>query len=312
MDINPGILEGILTTLTYGSNTLSIKIGSRYIDSRVGLFITNSASLFFLLIFAGIQYFSHPFSWNWLGVVFFLASGVFTSWLGRLSMFKAVVLIGPAQTGTFQIANPILTLIVAAIALHDIPSARATGGLILSILGLLFISVPPEWLERKSSAEPKPPRPRLTFWAKLKAVSSSGHFIAFFSSVFYAVGAVFRKQAEITWNEPVTGALLSTMIGLVLILPQIPTLRGLVGKGKNPRLGGLVYIVSGFLISIGQAALLASMFYLPSAIATLFVSLQPLIIIPASKFLFHTDELLDWRVISGCLAVVLGMVAIAI
>lgn len=297
---NLGIYFGLITTFSYGVNTLLIQKGTRDMDASLGLWINTATSLVGLglltAFFLGQTW--NTAHWNLPAMVSFLIAGFFTSWLGRRWMFQAIVRIGPAQAGTFQIANPLLTLVVAALLLHEMLSLHALLGLILSVLGLLFIAWDPAtWRRRPAVTSGRTP-------------VASGYIIAFISSVAYAIGAVFRKHGMMLWDQAALGALLGTFIGFVMMLPKTRAVWNFYRNPKLPKRGMAWFAFSGLATTVAQVALMASMRYLPTSIATLFVSLQPLVILPLSRFVFKSNEHLDARITAGCLAVVAGMVAI--
>lgn len=132
-------------------------------------------------------------------------------------------------------------------------------------------------------------------------------------AVAYAVGNVLRGVAVEEWNEPIAGALLGALVGVVLHFSTNVNTRSFLNQLIDAdRKGLLLYVVSGILTIVGQISVIASMWYIPVSIANLITLSTPVLVIPISYFLLRNREGITFRTILGAALVLLGISAILI
>jgi drug/metabolite transporter (DMT)-like permease len=122
---------------------------------------------------------------------------------------------------------------------------------------------------------------------------------------------VLRGIGIRSWNEPVLGALLGALTGFVLHTATSSGLRKLreAIKAADSR-GMMLHVLSGILSVSAQICSIWSMRYIPVSLSNLIKLCSPLIIIPASYFLFKNSYSVTFRTCFGAAMTTAGIAAI--
>ena len=146
-----------------------------------------------------------------------------------------------------------------------------------------------------------------------KALLASGFLIGLAATLAYSIGNVLRGASVREWNEPIAGAMLGAAAALALHL--------VIGSGHRSfvrelfaadRTGVSLYALGGVLTISAQMCMIASMRYIPVAVATVITLCTPLVVIPASLWLLRNQERLEPAMLIGTAVTMAGVAAIVL
>lgn len=317
-----GELLALLALISFSGNIIITKIASGRLSINLGFLVSVSVNVIFAALLLGIQslYRQEPIQWNNVGVLIFLLSGFFSTYLGRWFFFDSIVKLGPAKASIFQVSNPLFTIVIAWIFLSEALTLADTAAAITILSGLFLVSYVPQAFSKEevkedlaidSLLESSGSKAGALKRVDLKSLVRSGIFLGLMGAVSYAVGNVLRGVAVEEWNEPIAGGLLGALVGVVLHFSTNVNTRSFLNQLIDAdRKGLLLYVVSGILTIIGQISVIASMWYIPISIANLITVSTPVLVIPLSYFLLRNREGITFRTILGAALVLLGIGAI--
>jgi drug/metabolite transporter (DMT)-like permease len=293
-------------------------VASGRLSLDLGFLISVVANLLFCILLIGLEFLFLPskeLQWNTDAFFLFFLSGVFSTYLGRWFFYEAVVRFGPAKSSIFQVSSPGFTVIIAWIMLGEELSAIALGGIGLALGGLLLVVYVPGIFSSHSQKRLSAPSKANTD-AAIRAplsvlVMQSSIFLGLGSALAYSIGSVLRASAIRSWNEPIIGALLGTISGLVLYTVFNSSTADLYSKIKAAdRKGMLLYGVGGVLGISAQICSIASMRYIPVSISNLITLCSPILIIPGSYFFLKNREGITLRTVLGGVLTIIGIAVV--
>lgn len=295
-----GLWLAVGSMLAFASAVLLSSVASRKLDSDSGALLAAAVTLplglaIALLQFAGGRELARPTP---LGLIAFALAGIFSTYLGRWLFFKSVETIGPTRAAAFQTCSPVVTAFIGWRWLGERLDGISVLGMGVAVAGLLVMSqVRPGSGNRSGAAR------RLESRAALVALS-----IGLGSTVAYAISHVFRGAAVRQWDEPVVGATLGAVAG-VLVLLLVSGRRTVVAAGniRTRPLSALIYCGAGSLQFLGQVLMIASMRYIPVSVTTLIACCTPLVVMPMSMLLLKNAEQLKPLTGMGVLTTVAGV-----
>jgi drug/metabolite transporter (DMT)-like permease len=313
-----GELFALLALIFFSINVVVTKIASEYMSIDYGFVLSVSVNIAFsLLVFMCEQLFTHaPFTFQTTSFFLFLASGFFSTYLGRWSYFDAIIKLGPAKASAFQVSNPLFTVLLACIFFKERLSGLDVLAVALTLLGLFFVSYAP----RRSPAYESIHSSSNSFVAvsseeelvtKLQPIRfnhlHSGVVLALLSAMSYAVGNILRGLAIMGWNEPVLGAFLGATLGGCLYIITNRRKLKTFSLRKSKKVGVVLFLISGVLTISAQILVIASMRTIPVSIANLISMSQPLLVLPLSYFLLKNKEGITCYTILGSALVLIGI-----
>jgi drug/metabolite transporter (DMT)-like permease len=300
-----GVLLALLALAMFSANVMLTRVATSRLATNVGFPITMLANIAFAALLFAIELVirRQPLTFSGAGILFFALAGLFTTYLGRFFVLEVIARLGSAKASAFQVSSPLFTFVIALIFLGERLSAQALVGMIVTIFGLLLVALSgaptATWDVAKAT------RQRWKDWLR------SGFAIGAASSAAYGVGNVMRGAAVREWDEPILGALLGALVGLVLHFlfssGHVEVFRAL----RTAHRGGLLlYATSGVLTITAQIVVIAAMKYAPVSVVALVTLCTPLLVFPASYFLLKNEDILPRTVIGALLT--LGGIAMII
>lgn len=240
--------------------------------------------------------------WNTQAFFLFVASGVFATYLGRWFFYESVVRFGPAKASIFQVSSPLFVALIAWLFLGERLSAWVVLGMVLAISGLALIAYKPGFIAfGKVDTTQKQP-------SFLERILHSVFLLGLFSSGAYAVGNLLRGAGVRSWPEPIAGALIGALTGLVLHYFFSADKASLMFRLRSAERRGLwLYALVGIANISGQITTISAMRYIPLSVAALVSLCTPLLVFPMSYWLFKSQEKLTLTVIFGSALTLLGM-----
>ena len=306
-----GTLLAFAAMVMFASNVVVTKVASSRLDVTAGFVISVFVNLLFAALVFGIEVGTRdvPFRWDWVGVGWFVLAGACATYLGRWFFFGAIARLGAARASLFHISSPAFTAIIAWLALSEQLSFLTWTGIAATIAGLFLVSVPPGALR----ASPTVARtvPVASTGTRLRAWLASGFAVGLGATFAYSVGNVLRGAAVRAWYEPVAGAMLGALAALVLHLVIGSGHAALVRRiAAADQRGVRLYAFGGVLTISAQMCMVASMRYIPVAVATVITLCTPLVVIPVSYWLLKDRERLGLATLIGAAVTMAGVVAI--
>ncbi|WP_240419256.1 DMT family transporter [Paenibacillus periandrae] len=318
-----GELLAIGALLLFSLNVIITKVASGRLDLNTGFLISISMNVLFAgLIFLGQWvYNGYSIEFHGWGFFMFMLSGLFASYLGRYLYFDSIAKLGPAKASTFMISNPLFTVIISWLFLHEQLHALELAAMFVVLLGLFIVSYKPAQAGQavkavsaggaNATSTDSIQHAEQSVKKRWGSLIHPGVWLALMGSISYALGNITRGTAIHDWNEPVLGGFVGALTGLLLQLLLNKTTRTFLSDLRAAdRKGIWLYAVSGVLTISAQIGHMAAMHYIPISVATLITNSQPLLVIPLSYFLLKNQEGINLRTIMGSLLVLLGISAI--
>jgi len=309
-----GTLLAFAAMVMFASNVVVTKVASSRLDVGAGFVISVCVNLAFAALVFGIELAvrERAFRWSWAGVGWFALAGASATYLGRWFFFGAISRLGAARASLFHISSPAFTAILAWLALGENLTLVTWAGIAATIGGLFMVSVPPGALRAAPIASARTV-PVAAANARLKAWLASGFAVGIGATFAYAVGNVLRGAAIREWNEPIAGAMLGALAALGLHL--------VIGSGHAALMRRIatadrravrLYAFGGVLTISAQMCMVASMRYIPVAVATVITLCTPLVVIPVSYWLLKDRERLGAATLLGVVVTMAGVLAILV
>ena len=306
----------------FSISTILTKVASGRLNLNAGFVISVSVNVAFATLVLCVQLAlqQEALQWNAVGFSLFLISGVFSTYLGRWFFFESIARLGPAKASTFQVSSPLFTAVIAWLVLGERLSGVAVGAMALTLFGLLVVAVNPASLARSGWGAQGATRPNsggVATTARAKtpfgALLRSGLALGIASSAAYAVGNVLRGAALRSWDEAILGALLGALAAIALqALFGSGTMKILRDLHSSDRTALFAYSAGGILSISAQMCMIASMAYIPVAVATLITLCSPVLVFPMSYFFLKNEEGIGPRTILGCALTLAGIAVIVL
>ena len=275
------ILFGLAAALAWGtSDFLGGRFTRRYPAFTVGL-VSQSTSFLLLLAVAAVvrpELGGQAMAWG-------LAAGLFTSF-GGVSLYQGLATGDSAVVAPLSACGAIVP-VVFAFASGDAPSAVQTGGIAVTLAGVVLCSLPPQGVDFSSSHHLRP---------VLYGLGAAVGFGLFF--VFVDQGASTDEQSLVVLTA-------ARFAGMVLVGLAGAFAGSLVWPGRNlPKLtvGGVIDVSANgfFALATNRGNV---------AVASVLASLYPLQTLVLSR-MFTTERFTGLRIIGAGLALA-GVAAIS-
>lgn len=300
----PGYLLSGLALILFTVAILATKAASSRIALSTGFLIATAVNVVFAAGALGVQIALRGEGLTWSGhaLLLFAAAGAFATYLGRWFFYESVARFGPARASVFQISSPLFVALLTWLVLDEKLTRPAIFGMALTLTGLALVAFKPGFFARQKSAV------GMFENGFLKRILASVFVLGLISSLAYAIGNVLRGAAVRTWPEPIAGALIGAVSGLLLHVLLTPKKSALLRDFKTANHAGMgLYAVVGVANISGQICTIASMRYIPLSVAALVTLCTPLLVIPLSLYLFKDQEALRVTALLGALLTLAGI-----
>ena len=300
-----GVALAFLAMLLFGCCMLAVSVVMRGMSSGPGSMLAAAAGVPLGLILAALQLLwgtdvQPPSAW---AVAAFALAGICSTFLGRWLVFKSIELIGPSSAAGLQSTSPLFTAVFGWIFLGQLIAPLGFVGLALGIAGLAAMSV---GIGRTQQSE------MVSKVAGQRFLAYGSLLVGIASSAAYSGSHVFRASAVRVWNEPLLGATIGTVAGLLaLVAASRNKVRDYVRDIRANPAAARVYMGVGVLQFIAQALVIASMKYVPAGVVALISMCTPLVVMPISYFALRKQENLTWATVFG-ICLTLGGIALVV
>lgn len=284
-----GVLFAILTAIVFATNNVIVKKGAGRSKSNNGFYITvvMNAILLGIIFLGALLYRAEPFEPNKKAVLLFIIAGLFTTGLGRMTLYSSILRIGPSKASAVRNATPIFTVLFAMLILNETISLVPGIGMGLLIGGMLLAgySFMRDSTRGKMTSEVDRKEEQKQLW--------SGYFLALGSAAIFGVGQGIRKQGLLELNDVFFGAWIGAMTALVfIILLQFirgdftKTVRGIKQDFNR------YFFVAGTLTSIGPLFFFLAASYIQVSYVSAIAASEPLITAIVSALVIRNTEVI--------------------
>lgn len=237
-------------------------------------------------------------------VLLFAAAGVFSTYLGRWLVFESIGRLGPSRAAALQCVSPLFTALFGWLFLDQLLGPLGVLGITIGILGLVAMSL---------GGQAQPTRHGTHVVARQGGFVFASLLVGLTSAVAYSGGHVTRAMGVHDWNEPLLGATIGAVAGFAaLLVGSRKQLGAHLREIATHRFGAAIYLGVGALQFLAQALVIASMKYIPAAVAGLISMATPLVVIPISYFVLRKQENLTPAVVFGIFVTVSGIAIVVV
>lgn len=291
-----GELAALATAFCWTASALCWTAAGR----RVGSLAVNIIRLFIalpmFLLYNGlvvgevVPLSASPHAWGWLSL-----SGVVGFFLCDLFFFRSFLLIGPRMALLIFSLAPPLSALFGWILMGEHLTRWNWIGMATTLSGILWvITQSPDRSEDEAQGEPR------------KGIR--GGIYALLAAVAQGLATVLCKIGMRDMTSPVAGTEIRLLSGLACFLVLIPLLgrQGQVFRALRDGRAMAIMTLGAFVGPfVGVSLLLFAVKLIPAGLAQTFVSLSPVLIIPASALVFK--ERISARAVGGAVLAVLGV-----
>lgn len=194
-----GEVLALCSAMFYGIAGVTISKGKTDARGDNGVFlsvvVTCVLTLGLWLVFGGVSL-SQLVNWDSMpGLALFALAGIFSTVLGRTTMYRATERIGAVKAALFRRLIPVFALPCGVLLLGEWPEARALVGGTIIMLGVLCYQLLPRGLSSTRNL--------------------AGDLIGIASALCYALAYGFRRMGLEDIPDPLFGTLFGAVVGLV-------------------------------------------------------------------------------------------------
>jgi drug/metabolite transporter (DMT)-like permease len=289
---------GSLTSFTV--SIMAARLAMPYMSIGLGFVVSTAVNVAVasVLVLVDQWWQAHPIGWHAQAFWAFVGSGVCATFMGRWLFYEAVQRFGPERTSVFQIGIPVFTAALAWLLFDERLSAPALLGMAIAITGLLIVG------HKRGANQMRSPTGRFSLTHSLLV-------LGFGSSAAYASGNLMRGYAVREWPEPVIGALVGAVAGLLLHVAVMPGKRDLLAQLRQASARGLLlFSIVGLGNIGGQIFSIAAMAHIPISVAVLIGMCTPLLVFPLSRLMLDDSEPWTFKLIGGSALAMAGIVLV--
>jgi drug/metabolite transporter (DMT)-like permease len=292
-----GELAALTTATLWSMTAVLFTLAGRHVPAwGVNLFRTWAASLFLagtLWILSGRPW---PQPTGWAAISDLALSGVVGLALGDTLLFQSYAWIGPRLATLLMSLAPVISAIMAGIALREHLAPRALLGMAMTLSGIAWVIRERPTGDLPNEAHNR--RMRVRHW---------GVGFALAAAACQAGGAVLAKRGMLG-VDPLPATLVrmvSAAAGMLLGSLLSGQLRRTLTGVREPRFLGLALAASILGPYLGVWLSLVSLKHTETAVALTLMALSPILVIPISARVF--GERMSPRALLGAVVAVAGV-----
>ncbi len=266
--------------------------------------------------------------WNTTGFLWFVGSGLLTSFLGRNMLFTSIGRIGSSRAAAIKNTAPIFTVAVAVFFLAERLSPAAASGVGLACLGLFLLvyeafrdpGTNQEQTDGKEGtaqsmleAETLLEDGELASKPSNSSVLVVGALIAVLSAIFFGLGQAIRKVGIEYMPDAFVGAAIASWAALISYL-VISFLRGRAGTVLKASFAGLrpQFWLAGVTTTVGQLGFFIAIMYAPVAHVSVIAASETLLTIFLAAVIIGHAENISRQIMIAAFLVFAGAAIVAL
>ena len=296
-----GVVLGLVTGLLFAAGTVLARVGQRNRPDDDGLVMTILVNV---LVLGGLALTVEAPTWNTSAIVALMVGGVLGSLLGRLTMLRAVRLVGPTRSSAFMTGSPVVAAIAGLVILgEEVGAADGIGGLLVigGLLALIRSQSTPTALVGNS--------PQLATKRQVRI----GYAFAAAAPLFFGLGFVVKKWGLLDYPEPVLGAFIGSAAAFsVVVLIDVGSRR--LGRRVRDYSGNFPwwFVAAGVAMSGAILTQFAAFTHLPAWLVGVLQGTQGLWALLMGWLFLRREEHIDRWVVASILLVLAGVVLIGL
>ena len=213
-----GTLLGIGSAIFFAANTIITRRGVLRVSSNyiaIGSIFTGTFFFLLLVALTGDLYSLNPIPWK--AFLFWILSGIIHFALGRTWAYRSIQFIGSNRSNVVTSLNPVVTIVLALLILHEEVNGLMALGILFSLAGPLVILLKEKTLigtNSLSGAIQGKDVDRLTLY--------KGFFYGAGAAVFWGSSAIFIKLAmKEGGGSPIAGSFLAYLAASIVVAPSV-------------------------------------------------------------------------------------------
>ena len=314
-----GEFLAVLTGLFWAFYSILVRKGTGTVSQESGLLIANTYNALFNLVLLVVYLLVKKTPpWNLTGVLYFMAAGLFTTFVGRLFFFQSIAFLGPSRAGIFKLSYPAFTLLLAIVILGERMGPLAMVGVVIVFAGTGLLAREKLPAPRSGGDEAAATResantqsrlgPAGVLAPKRPALSlSPGVMFGLISGITFGVGMILRKSGMNALPDSLAGAALGSFSALAAFL---------IWYGAKGQIGGMIreafgrfnwpYSAAGAMAGLALLSLFLSLDYISLSRSNMISTAEIPFTILFTRILLPQSETLTFRVLTGAGFIVFG------
>ncbi|OEH85268.1 hypothetical protein BHU72_04005 [Desulfuribacillus stibiiarsenatis] len=283
-----GFFFAFMVGLGFASGNILVRKGMKQSDEQDNGVLT---TVIINVIFLGIAWLIYRLLYvtvelNWIGTLYYVFAGIFTTFLGRQTLFMSYRKIGAPRGSAIKNSAPLFTAVFALVILGETMGWLPFAGFVFVLLGLGIQGL---FMIRQGN--------------KLSTdmhVERIGYYLALASAMSFGVGQGIRKSGLLELPDPYYGAFISGLVALLMtILWEARTgniREKLIGQVKryNP-----FYLAAGVCTSIAMLSFFIAITYIQVSYVAAVAALEPLLTIILSKLFLKQEEIQRYTIVAS-------------
>jgi len=286
-----GVVYALCAGVFWGTSPVLVKRGLTGADVSAATLYQQATILVTLCLSALVE--GDLFAGNIPGdaVLIFAGTGIVGAYIGRTLFVKSVDQIGASRAQSLNNSSPLITVLLAAVALGERLSFAVLLGVMFIISGVFFVT------HSNGATGDNNPQRRITLAAVL-------------ATLCYGVVPVLKKIGTDHGGPPVLGALVMHATGLMLLM-TLGNLLKIERKWQRIPMNSLAcFVGAGFLYAIGSIFTLKALVHAPASVVAPIWSAQPIVSFFLAKTTLKGIEEVTFRDGAAAALVVLGVLVL--
>ena len=286
-----GVVYALCAGVFWGTSPVLVKRGLAGADVSAATLYQQATILVTLCLSALVE--GDLFAGNIPGdaVLIFAGTGIVGAYIGRTLFVKSVDQIGASRAQSLNNSSPLITVLLAAVALGERLSFAVLLGVMFIISGVFFVT------QSNGATGDNNPQRRITLAAVL-------------ATLCYGVVPVLKKIGTDHGGPPVLGALVMHATGLMLLM-TLGNLLKIERKWQRIPMNSLgCFVGAGFLYAIGSIFTLKALVHAPASVVAPIWSAQPIVSFFLAKTTLKGIEEVTFRDGAAAALVVLGVLVL--
>jgi drug/metabolite transporter (DMT)-like permease len=286
-----GVVYALCAGVFWGTSPVLVKRGLAGADVSAATLYQQATILVTLCLSALVE--GDLFAGNIPGdaVLIFAGTGIVGAYIGRTLFVKSVDQIGASRAQSLNNSSPLITVLLAAVALGERLSFAVLLGVMFIISGVFFVT------HSNGATGDNNPQRRITLAAVL-------------ATLCYGVVPVLKKIGTDHGGPPVLGALVMHATGLMLLM-TLGNLLKIERKWQRIPMNSLAcFVGAGFLYAIGSIFTLKALVHAPASVVAPIWSAQPIVSFFLAKTTLKGIEEVTFRDGAAAALVVLGVLVL--
>ncbi len=278
-------IYGLIAALSFGLNAVLVRKALRHTTPATA---TISVAAVQTLILSTLLVFDRP-TFNLEAVGYFIAAGFLAAIMGRTFNYMSIEKLGVPVSTSLVGTNPLWAMILGVVFLGEAVTLSTISGSILVVIGVALISG----------------------WGKKSNLNLKDIGTPLASAFFYAASSAVRKMGLNILPEPVLGAVVGAMTGLIAY-PILIRLMGKTNEFKFTRESAPFLIAGGITTSVAWISMFMATQQGTVSVVSAIIGANPLFGLVLSVVLLKDSERITTQMIIGCLTIVAAVIIITL